>query len=347
MAFYNLFLSVLAFLIGLIILIVYPIYFGIVSPIDVILTPIGLVFVLEMDNWLFQVSKHFYRESSMSVLWSFKSGQFEYYSFNAVSVEVTNSIFWIIAFLSGVTIITSTLLSVWNKPEEPNIGYYAVMVSAVIIGVLIVCGYVICCKQLPICLNRFNNIVVFCCNGSVQYDGSLPWDETEEDAKEQALEINISVNPNDDIKEESSEETASNAFERKAIRSRRGLGKMRQSLELSNRNIMIDTEHKESDISGFFVDKGGAKSSSKRPFPTTSTNPHELKDESIMNNMNDTMETLIDIDVNKNNGSIEKTIKNEATAEGNNVTFGDDTDIDAVDHLQEMESLLFSDSTAI
>ena len=49
----NVLLSFGAFCIGLMILFTYPFYFGSDSPIDIILTPIGLVFVLEIDNWMY------------------------------------------------------------------------------------------------------------------------------------------------------------------------------------------------------------------------------------------------------------------------------------------------------
>ena len=53
MAWANVSLSLGAGALGFVVLFAYPIYFGIESPIDIILTPIGLVFVLEMDNWTF------------------------------------------------------------------------------------------------------------------------------------------------------------------------------------------------------------------------------------------------------------------------------------------------------
>ena len=73
MAWLNVILSMGAFGIGFVVLFSYPYYFGIATPIEIILTPIGLVFVLEIDNWMFNVSKYCYPEAQMEELWSFKA----------------------------------------------------------------------------------------------------------------------------------------------------------------------------------------------------------------------------------------------------------------------------------
>ena len=63
MGWLNILLSTGAYVLGFVLLFVYPLYFGIGSPIDVILAPIGLVFVLEIDNWAYVIAKTFYPET--------------------------------------------------------------------------------------------------------------------------------------------------------------------------------------------------------------------------------------------------------------------------------------------
>ena len=66
MARFNIFLSMSAFLTGIVIIFTYPTVFGIDTSVDIILTPISLVFILEVDNWSFEVAKQFYPEAMNS-----------------------------------------------------------------------------------------------------------------------------------------------------------------------------------------------------------------------------------------------------------------------------------------
>eukprot|EP01083_Nonionella_stella_P096799 272174_1 len=73
MAAANIILAVAAYYTGFVILYTYPLYFGIESPADIVLAPIGLVFILEIDNWAYEVVKMYYAEAAMDELleWSF------------------------------------------------------------------------------------------------------------------------------------------------------------------------------------------------------------------------------------------------------------------------------------
>ena len=77
MAWLNTVLSMGTYGIGFVVLFSYPYYFGIENPIEIILTPIGLVFVLEIDNWMFQFLKLWYKECKIIHLWSFKASFFQ------------------------------------------------------------------------------------------------------------------------------------------------------------------------------------------------------------------------------------------------------------------------------
>ena len=76
MAWLNTFLSMFAFILGFWILITYPWYRDIDESIEIILTPLSLVFVLEIDNWMFEIAKQCYPETRMDKLWTFKSSIF-------------------------------------------------------------------------------------------------------------------------------------------------------------------------------------------------------------------------------------------------------------------------------
>ena len=60
-----------AFLLGFCVIVTYPYYFRLEAPIQIILTPIGLIFALEIDNWMFQTAKQCYPESRQDTLWRF------------------------------------------------------------------------------------------------------------------------------------------------------------------------------------------------------------------------------------------------------------------------------------
>ena len=92
MAWLNTLLSLGAYGLGFGILVGYPFYQGIESTIEIILTPIGLVFVLEIDNWVYEIAKQFYPEASMEELWIFKSSVFKNKPYVECVSEVANAV---------------------------------------------------------------------------------------------------------------------------------------------------------------------------------------------------------------------------------------------------------------
>jgi len=102
MAWLNTILSLAAFGLGFWILGTYPAFFGIESPVDIILTPVGLVFVLEIDNWVSDVAKQFYPESEMTELYQFKASHFKDKTFEERGQGIWS---WMLTMLMVVALI--------------------------------------------------------------------------------------------------------------------------------------------------------------------------------------------------------------------------------------------------
>ena len=121
MAWLNTILSLFAFSVGFCLLLTYPYYRGIDSSLEVILTPLGLVFVLEIDNWMYEIAKHCYPESTMDQLWTFRSAIFrEKPYFERVS-EVGNAV----AILYYIVINVCLVVIVWIVSDQIHIDVIA------------------------------------------------------------------------------------------------------------------------------------------------------------------------------------------------------------------------------
>ena len=151
MASLNLFLSLSAFALGFVVLFAYPFYAGIDRPIDIILTPIALAFICEIDNWLFNVLRQCYQEAQMEKLWEFKGSFFTnpelpYYK----SINVVWKFFiFLITLVAGICLVT-TVLKVRDDTDDKTSG----MVETAFIGGLGAFGILAlfaCCCIRDIC----------------------------------------------------------------------------------------------------------------------------------------------------------------------------------------------------
>ena len=133
MAWLNVLLSMGAFATGFVILFSYPFYFGIASPIEIILTPIGLVFILEIDNWMFDVAKYCYQETEIEELWTFTAVCFKdpKTSFIDRISEVGIAIGYIYFFLTVVCLIVTAVKIVFFDavPNTSELSIWAVILG--------------------------------------------------------------------------------------------------------------------------------------------------------------------------------------------------------------------------
>ena len=124
----NICLSLAAYATGFVILFSYPVYFGIGSPADIILTPIGLVFILEIDNWAYDIMRTFYSESNTDELWIFHKSEFKEGSF-----EILRRRIWIIGLILYLMVTILAVCGIYsyvnaNHPDD-GLGTQAVTIG--------------------------------------------------------------------------------------------------------------------------------------------------------------------------------------------------------------------------
>eukprot|EP01084_Bolivina_argentea_P311235 538703_1 len=100
MSWANVFLTAFAFFIGLWILSFYTFYFGIQNVNDIMLTPIGIVFILELDDWAFVGVRNWYEEANDDDQFALKACEFETNQFRMRMTAVAMGWF-ILGFVLG------------------------------------------------------------------------------------------------------------------------------------------------------------------------------------------------------------------------------------------------------
>ena len=155
MAWLNTLLSGFAFSVGFYLLVSYPYFNGIDTISEIILTPIGLVFVLEIDNWVFEIAKQCYPETRMDELWTFKARLFKDNSYVERVSEIANSIgilYYFSANLFLVCIVIQIVSTISNDQFNGSTSMVIIISSALsMIGVFVILqinwGCWVCCKR--------------------------------------------------------------------------------------------------------------------------------------------------------------------------------------------------------
>ena len=133
-----------AFLLGFCVLVTYPYYFGIEAPVEIILTPIGLVFVLEIDNWMYDIAKQCYKETRMEQVWTFKASLFREKLYTERVSDVANAIGFLYYIGANIALVFTALHMYGSAYSSSSIiGVSAVVLS--LIGLLWTFSCCWCC----------------------------------------------------------------------------------------------------------------------------------------------------------------------------------------------------------
>ena len=138
MGWFNLLLATGAYTFGFILLFGYPVYFAIESPIDIIIAPIGLVFVLEIDNWTFNIAKTFYAETEEKELWEFKQEMFGKPTLSKRIKKMWENVMGFVLINLNVAFIVTVIYSIINLSDGTG-----VIVSAFWLGFLFLSAFVL------------------------------------------------------------------------------------------------------------------------------------------------------------------------------------------------------------
>ena len=113
----NTFLSMGAFVIGFVIIFSYPMVFGIDSPVDIILTPVGLVFILEVDNWIFEVAKQFYVKTENKDSWIISASSARYAAIEKRKKSIWNCVKLMILAMYVLALGLAVSISYWEADD--------------------------------------------------------------------------------------------------------------------------------------------------------------------------------------------------------------------------------------
>ena len=159
MAIWNFLLSIGAYCLGFVVLFSYPFYFGVESPIDIILTPIGLVFVLEMDNWAYNVWKNFYPEAHMRHLWEFKLKSFQWKSYDYRNRSIWMRFLFVIGIFWLICGVTTFIKMEFDRNNETSNLVINARNWAGAVSIFFIVGVVIISVIIQIIITSHGNII--------------------------------------------------------------------------------------------------------------------------------------------------------------------------------------------